>query len=672
MSTSNSYRALIIDDDPAMHLVFKEMLSILPEPETGPKGLVTSGASALHSNFPTFEIDSAYQGEEGLECVRDALQAERPYAMAFVDMRMPPGWDGLETICRLWRQSFDLQIIICTGQSDLSWHELTGRFGHNDRLLVLKKPFDMVELRQIACSLAEKWNLTYQVRSHLERLQRLVTERTEKLQKANLSLQQKIVQNQQAERRLVTQYDVSRALVEAESLPDVVQRILHIVGENLTWHWGAFWQLNAESSAVQLTASWQQSGGAFEIFLSASSQGGFASGCDLPGRVWATGQAAWLNDFFQEPEFPRSKAASTDGLHSAVAFPVWTESRFFGVMEFASREILARDPYQLQTFAVLGSAIGQFIQRNQAEAERNQMETQLRHAQKMESIGQLAAGIAHEINTPTQYIGDNVRFLQSSFDDLKLAHEQYGRLLQAAKNNALTPEITSETEAAIQRSDVEFLLGEIPNAIQQTLEGVDRVTRIVRAMRDFSHPGTGEKTPVDLNRALETTLTVARAEWKYVATVVTEFDSKLPPVPCLPGELSQVFLNLIVNAAHAITDMVAEDGREKGVITVSTHAGGDWAEIRIRDTGSGIPEKIQHQIFDPFFTTKPVGKGTGQGLAIAHSVVVEQHGGTLTFETEPGKGTVFLIRLPFQASAGPKRKTKSPRIANHETNFIRR
>ena len=174
-------------------------------------------------------------------------------------------------------------------------------------------------------------------------------------------------------------------------------------------------------------------------------------------------------------------------------------------------------------------------------------------------------------------------------------------------------------------------------------------------MKDFSHPGTNEKTSMDLNRSIESTLTVCRNEWKYVADLVTEFDPALPPVNCLPGEFNQVILNLIVNAAHAIADVVG-DGGTKGAITVSTRLDGEWVEIRIRDSGTGIPEHARAKVFDPFFTTKGVGKGTGQGLAIAHNVIVEKHGGTIQFETELGKGTTFIIRLPLAANSTRQKK----------------
>lgn len=274
----------------------------------------------------------------------------------------------------------------------------------------------------------------------------------------------------------------------------------------------------------------------------------------------------------------------------------------------------------------------------------------LQQSQKLESIGQLAAGIAHEINTPTQYIGDNVRFLKDAFGELSSLLTNYGRLLEAAKGNTLSGETVHEVEAAVEHADVGYLLEEIPKAIAQTLEGVTRVAKLVGAMKDFSHPGTKDKILVDLNRAIESTITVARNEWKYVAEMETDYDSSLPPVLCLPAEFNQVILILIVNAAHAIADVVGEGNSGKGKITVQTRNGPE-CEIRIQDTGTGIPEKIRPRIFEPFFTTKEIGKGSGQGLAIARSVIVDKHGGTIHFETEEGKGTTFVVRLPHGDTA---------------------
>jgi signal transduction histidine kinase len=500
VSATPPYRTLIIDDDARVHEVFASTLSgaVTRPARSRPAGPVLPAAQ-----FPVFEVDSAFNGQQGLELVQKALAEHRPYTMAFVDMRMKLGWDGIETIDRIWRECYDLQIIICTGHTDFTWHDIIKRFGHTDRLLTLKKPFNVMDVRQMAYALAEKWNLFNQAKSHLERLQKLVAERTAKLQESNESLQRKIMEQKQAER------------------------------------------------------------------------------------------------------------------------------------------------------------------------ERRMMEIQLRHAQKLESVGRLAAGIAHEINTPTQYIGDNLRFLQQSCAQLIPLLRQHERLLRAVQENTATPELAAELQQALRQCDLDFLIAETPRAIEQSLHGVHCVTRIVHSMRDFSHPGSGEKIPTDLNQTVENTLVLAANEWKYVANIVKDFQPGLPRVLCLPGELNQVILNLVVNAAHAIADATGADAQcganaarrgeppqpiagatggdapQKGTITIATRRDGDWVEIQVADTGTGIPEAIRDKIFDPFFTTRPVGQGTGQGLAIARNVIVARHNGTLTFQTRDGAGTVFTIRLPI-------------------------
>ena len=283
-------------------------------------------------------------------------------------------------------------------------------------------------------------------------------------------------------------------------------------------------------------------------------------------------------------------------------------------------------------------------------SQRQQLEAQLSLAQKMESIGQLAAGIAHEINTPTQFVSDNLRFLTESFQDLQKVLVVYDQVVHALPRDAVDAQLLETMETTLAEADLTYVAEEIPKALQQSLDGAERVGNIVRAMKEFSHPGTTEKKPVDLNQAIESTITVARNEWKYVAEVVTQLEPTLPLVPCLPGELNQVILNLLINAAHAIGDVVQQAEGQKGLITITTQRLAESVEIRIADTGAGIPEAARQKIFDPFFTTKEVGKGTGQGLAIAHDVIVNKHGGRLFFETEIGTGTTFVIQLPYQRS----------------------
>jgi PAS domain S-box-containing protein len=279
--------------------------------------------------------------------------------------------------------------------------------------------------------------------------------------------------------------------------------------------------------------------------------------------------------------------------------------------------------------------------------EKKKLEGELAHAQKLESIGQLAAGIAHEINTPAQFIGDNVRFLQESIGEVLCIIE---RLIPLMIIDGAATISAGETAALLETVDMSYLREEVPKAIAQSLEGIDRISKIVGAMKEFSHPAL-DKTPHDLNRAIVSTITVASNEWRYVADVKTEFDADLPRVQVMPGAFNQVILNILVNAAHAVGAIVAEAPGTKGIITISTRKVSNWAEIRIQDTGCGIPEKIRDRIFDPFFTTKAVGKGTGQGLAIAHDVIVNKHNGTITVESAPGLGSTFVLRLPLDSTA---------------------
>jgi signal transduction histidine kinase len=272
---------------------------------------------------------------------------------------------------------------------------------------------------------------------------------------------------------------------------------------------------------------------------------------------------------------------------------------------------------------------------------RRETESQLRHAQKLEAVGQLAAGIAHEINTPTQFVNDNTHFLRDAFDDFQRLIVAYEQLAVSVVDKRQLEGVS----ALAEEIDLDYLRTEVPQAIEQSLDGLGRIARIVQAMKEFSHPGTEEKTATDLNRAIKTTIDVSRNEWKYSAELVTELDPELPRVAVLPGEFNQVMLNLIVNAAHAIAACAGEGGG-KGEIRIDTRRDGEWVEVRVRDNGTGMSEAIQKRIFEPFFTTKEVGKGSGQGLAITWSVIVDKHQGTIEVESAEGNGTTFIVRLP--------------------------
>jgi len=290
--------------------------------------------------------------------------------------------------------------------------------------------------------------------------------------------------------------------------------------------------------------------------------------------------------------------------------------------------------------------VSHFIAIKEDITEQRALETQLRQAQKLEAIGQLAAGIAHEINTPAQYVSDNTTFLKQSWESILSVLSVVRQLREEASNAAIPRHLIEQLESCWEAGDIEYLQAEIPRAIEQSLDGIQRVSKIVRAMKEFSHPGSEDKRSVDINKSIETTITVARNEWKYVADVETRFEASLPFVPCHAGEFNQVILNLLVNSAHAIAEAVGNASSGKGKIVVTTRRDGDWVEVSVGDNGAGIPISAQARIFEPFFTTKPVGKGTGQGLALAHNTIVNRHGGKIWFTTEVGKGTTFFLRLP--------------------------
>ncbi|HMG54545.1 MAG TPA: ATP-binding protein [Kofleriaceae bacterium] len=478
MTTATEHRILIVDDNHAIHDDFRK---IFAPPDATADTLDALEAALLDrpavasEPIGTFELVSAYQGHEALDHVVAAAAANRPFALAFVDMRMPPGWDGLETIERLWQVDPDVQIVICSAYSDHSWSDLRTRLGARESLLILKKPFDTLEVVQCAHALTTKWTLARRLRAHVDELEATVASRTQQLVRANAEL--------------------------------------------------------------------------------------------------------------------------AEHIH-----------------------------------------------------ERERMEGELRLSQKLEAVGQLAAGVAHEINTPIQYVADNLQFLR---DGITTLAEMATEMLAAAATarGGEVGALIDRLDAIAEHADLRYLSQEIPGSLDSVRDGVSRIANIVRAMKELAHPGPREASAIDLPRALQNALEVTAAAYRYVADVDTQF-ATTPPVVCFGSDLNQVFLNLIVNAAHAIEDKQAGRGR----LGVRTRVDGDQVEIAISDTGAGIPEAHRERVFDAFFTTKEVGRGTGQGLAISRSIVVDRHGGTLTFDSQVGIGTTFYIRIPL---AGPRPQARS-------------
>jgi|GEM_PF-776470 len=476
MNKPRHYRLLVIDDNPS---IAEDCRKILARPASSSKvddmlaeflGTAEASRGGLDTDGFVFAIDAASQGKEGVDLVQQAQAEGRPYALAFVDMRMPPGWDGLRTIEELRKVDADVQLCLCTAYSDHTWADIVSRVGGLDSLLVLKKPAEAVEILQVAHALCEKWTLQQKARQRIADLEVKVAERTRHLVASNRALQEALEQ-------------------------------------------------------------------------------------------------------------------------------------------------------------------------------RDRMEEELRLAQKLEAIGQLAAGVAHEINTPIQYVGDNAEFLENAFACATEVLKAWRAAGEADDLDALRA-LREEARRTSARTRFADFAEEVPEACEQMQIGIEQVSEIVRALKEFSHPSSTDRMPADLNHCIETTLVVAKNEYKHLAELDVALGPGLDQVPCIVAEVNQVFLNLVVNAAHAIADARSPNA-PRGTIRIVSRREGNFAVVVIEDTGAGVPTAIQHRIFDPFFTTKEVGRGSGQGLAIANRIV-RRHNGTLRLDTSYIHGARFVVRLPIQ------------------------
>ncbi|MCB0334690.1 MAG: hypothetical protein KDD62_00250 [Bdellovibrionales bacterium] len=282
--------------------------------------------------------------------------------------------------------------------------------------------------------------------------------------------------------------------------------------------------------------------------------------------------------------------------------------------------------------------------------EQRQLEHRLMQAQRLESVGHLAAGIAHEINTPIQYVRDNTLFVKRELENITNYIMGTTQFLNACQAEQKLKEQTGALVELFDSLDISFLMDELPQALDQTYEGAESVARIVKSIKEFSHPGSEEMQLTNLNNSLETTITVCKNEWKHVAEIDLQLDQDLPPTLCDPGEINQVILNIIVNAAHAIEEKQSITGHFLGKISISTRQEAGWVVLDIEDNGCGIPDELQKKVYDPFFTTKQVGKGTGQGLAMAFTSITKRHHGLIHLESKKNEGTKFTIQLPVDMS----------------------
>jgi PAS domain S-box-containing protein len=600
--TNRCLKVLLVEDDPGDAFLLQSLLTQTEQVQ--------------------FDLVCANRLAEGLKNLNDTA-----FDIMLLDLSLPDSV-GLTTINNVRAYTLDVPIIVLTGLDDEEIAMQAVQAGAQDYLakrdldvnMLTRAIRDAVERHRLQTALAQAQRQEEEsLKQANDALEIRVEARTSELQEANAHLQDEIAERTKAER-------------EREAL------VTHL--------------MTANQSLKALTKEVQQSHREIEQLIAEIPS--ILIGIEADDRIsqWnaktedalALSRTDVLGSTLSSHDMPWDTKTVLEGVRRCRELQRAIELdnvKFTRADQKNGFLRLTVSPFQLSSANDLGVLIlGQDI------TDRRLLESQLSQAQKLEAIGQLAAGIAHEINTPTQYVSDNTRFLQEAFHDLATLMKQYEAVCQAARTSCLTDDHLRAVEALVTDIDAPYLRDEIPLAIQQSLEGLERVATIVRAMKDFSHPGGEEKVSADLNKAIESTITVARNEWKYVADMVVDFDPNLPDVPCFIGDINQVILNIMVNAAHAIGDLVAAGNLAKGTITVQTRRVDDAVEIRIKDTGGGIPEAIRSKIFDPFFTTKEVGRGTGQGLAIAHSVVGEKHGGTLTFETEIGRGSIFIIRLP--------------------------
>jgi two-component system, NtrC family, sensor kinase len=277
-------------------------------------------------------------------------------------------------------------------------------------------------------------------------------------------------------------------------------------------------------------------------------------------------------------------------------------------------------------------------------------QSKLFRVQKLETLSLLAAGIAHEINTPAQYVTDNVSFLQRAFDKLLKLVEAQSNLVEDVRKTSPTSLALEAADTARREVKLDYLTRQVPRAIEQSMQGLEQISSIVKAMKEFSHPSGVEKQPSDLHELIECVTVVARSEWRYVAEIDLDFDWNLPPVPLIRNELGQVMLNLIVNAAQAIAAALPQASSHKGRIVIATKLADNQVRVLVSDNGGGIPEAARGRVFEPGFSTKPTGTAAGQGLAHARAIVEGKHGGTIDFETTAGGGTTFVVCLPLSAA----------------------
>jgi len=671
---SGLHRILIIDDNPAIHEDFRKILGDRPEDSgfsQAKSGLFGGPAPGRPRN--RFDLDSAFQGAEGIEMARAAVEAGKPYNVAFVDVRMPPGLDGVETIAMLWRLDPDLQVVLCTAHSDYSWDEILDRLGRAESLVILKKPFDNIEVEQLALAMSEKWRLGLCNQQRMEELDQAVRQRTAALIATNAELRREIVDRIAAEQRMLESQSLHRQLLE--TLPagvmvvDPVTRIIESANEQVSEMFGA----PLEHIVGQRCTAFQCPDGGPSCPVcapgrtvdSAAQELVRADGSRLPVMKWMKriqiqGQEKLLECFIDESARKQAQyellasEAQNRALIRAIPDMIFSNHRdgeFLtwhaadaGAMFLAPEHFLFRRPHEVLPAALadqfvgaiqraLGSGVVQefnytlpigdeercyearvapctedsaltivrdITERTRAEERHRHLQNQLTQSQKMESLGLLAGGVAHDMN--------NV----------------LGAILLAASANVEAQPAESRTRRAFE------------TIAKAAVRGADMVKRLLSLARQ--HPA--EDRELDLNALLLEEIHLL--EHTTLARIDLEVDlaPDLQPLRGDANALAHTFMNLFVNALDAIP--------ERGRIAIRTRNAADgWVEALVEDTGTGMPAEVLARATEPFYTTKGSGKGTGLGLSMAYSTV-KAHGGRFEIASEPGRGT--QVRLHFPAN----------------------